>query len=99
MHIIKVQHDTAGEARAFLDALYYSDSVSALGYYEHVDGSFRSVAVNYDQDAETELDAELLKLTAEPEEIGREALYPTLWQAFAAGCPGFVRYEPEADDF
>ncbi len=31
-HIIEVVRDTAGEARSFLDALFYSDSVSAIGH-------------------------------------------------------------------
>ena len=32
-HIIEVVRENEAEARSFLDALYYSDSVSSIGYY------------------------------------------------------------------
>ena len=54
-HIIEVVRDTAGEARSFLDALFYSDSVSAIGH--RPDGELiRAVAVNWNADEESDLD-------------------------------------------
>ena len=32
-HIIEVERHSEVEARSFLDALYYSDSVSAIGFH------------------------------------------------------------------
>ncbi len=52
--IIEVLRDTEAEARSFLDALFYSDSVSAIG--RRPDGErTRAVAVNWDADEEIEL--------------------------------------------
>jgi hypothetical protein len=54
-HIIEVLRDTEAEARSFLDALFYSDSVSAIGH--RPDGELtRAVAVNWDADEQSELD-------------------------------------------
>ena len=46
-HIIEVERRTADEARSFLDALFYSDSVSAIGHRPSGKKT-RAVAVNWD---------------------------------------------------
>jgi len=54
-HIIEVVRETKAEAHSFLDALFYSDSVSAIGH--RPDGKqTRAVAVNWDADGTSELD-------------------------------------------
>jgi hypothetical protein len=44
-HIIEVIRDSEAEAGSFLDALFYTDSVSAIGYRPD-DRQTRAVAVN-----------------------------------------------------
>ncbi len=57
-HIIEVVRETAGEARSFLDALFYSDSVSAIGH--RPDGKqTRVVAAGWDADEESEIDEQM----------------------------------------
>lgn len=53
-HIIEVVRDTASEARSFLDALFYSDLVSAIGHRPNEDKT-RAVAVNREGDEMSEL--------------------------------------------
>lgn len=58
MHIIEVARNSEAEARSFLDALYYSDFVSAIGF--RVAGStVCAVAVNWNEDALSELDEKI----------------------------------------
>ncbi len=53
-HIIEVIRNSEAEARSFLDALFYSDSVSAIGF--RADGkNIRAVAVNWDEEESSEL--------------------------------------------
>jgi hypothetical protein len=60
-HIIEVIRNSEAEARSFLDALFYSDSVSAIGF--RVDGErARAVAVNWDEDASSELDERISEM-------------------------------------
>lgn len=54
-HIIEIIRNSEDEARSFLDALFYSDSVSAIGF--RADGeTIRTVAVNWDAEESSELD-------------------------------------------
>jgi hypothetical protein len=54
-HIIEVIRNSEAEARSFLDALFYSDAVSAIGF--RVEGKvIRAIAVNWDEDEASELD-------------------------------------------
>ncbi len=63
-HIIEVVRDTASAARSFLDALFYSDSVSAIGH--RPDGELtRAVAVNWDADEESELDERISQMVSD----------------------------------
>ena len=48
-HIIEVIRNSEAEARSFLDALFYSDSVSAIGFRSDKE-TIRAVAVNWDED-------------------------------------------------
>ncbi len=70
-HIIEVVRDTAGEARSFLDALFYSDSVSAIGHRPD-DGKTRAVAVNWDADEESQLDERISQMLTEALDGGRD---------------------------
>ena len=54
-HIIEVVRESVQEAGSFLDALFYSDSVSAIGHRPDSEKT-RTVAVNWDADEESELD-------------------------------------------
>ena len=63
-HIIEVLRDTEAEARSFLDALFYSDSVSAIG--RRPDGErTRAVAVNWDAEEEIELDERISQMVTD----------------------------------
>ncbi len=70
-HIIEVVRDTAGEARSFLDALFYSDSVSAIGHRPD-DGKTRAVAVNWDADEESELDERISQMITDALRAGED---------------------------
>ena len=60
-HIVEVVRNTTGEARSFLDALFYSDSVSVIGHRR--DGKqTRAVAVNWGADEESELDERISQM-------------------------------------
>ena len=68
-HIIEVVRETAGDARSFLDALFYSDSVSAIGH--RPDGErTRAVAVNWD--AHEELDERISQMVTDALDAGRD---------------------------
>lgn len=90
-HIIEVVRDTASEARSFLDALFYSDSVSAIGL--RPDGELiRAVAVNWDADEESELDERILQMVTDAfeadDDLDEIAAYRRIF-------PETVRYQPE----
>lgn len=94
-HIIEVVRDTAGEARSFLDALYYSDSVSAIGHRPD-DDKTRAVAVNWDADEESELDERISQTVSDALIEGCDI------DEIAAYCrifPETVLYQPEIGDF
>ena len=71
-HIIEVVRGTAGEARSFLDALFYSDSVSAIGHRPDRTGKTRAVAVNWDADEENELDERISQMIADALDAGKD---------------------------
>ena len=54
-HIIEIVRNSEAEARSFLDAFYYSDSVSAIGFHPK-DKTFTAVGVNWDANEASELD-------------------------------------------
>ena len=63
-HIIEVVRETEAETRSFLDALFYSDSVSAIGHRSDGERT-RAIAINWDADEETELDEECAQLVTD----------------------------------
>jgi hypothetical protein len=93
-HIIEVVRETAGEARSFLDALFYSDSVSAIGHCP--DGEMtKAVAVNWDADEESKLDERISQMITDALEADDEL------DEIAAYCrifPETVLYQPELAD-
>jgi len=93
-HIIEVVRETAGEARSFLDALFYSDSVSAIGHCP--DGEMtKAVAVNWDADEESKLDERISQMITDALEADDEL------DEIAAYCrifPETVLYQPELTD-
>ena len=96
-HIIEVVRDTAGEARSFLDALFYSDSVSAIGYRTNGNET-RAVAVGWDADAEGELDERISQMIADALEAGRDEDVDEI-EAYCRIFPETVLYQPEITDF
>ena len=90
-HIIEVVRETAGEARSFLDALFYSDSVSTIGH--RPDGELiRAVAVNWDADEESDLDERISQMVTDAIEADDDL------DEIAAYCqifPETVLYQPE----
>lgn len=92
--IIEVLRDTEGEARSFLDALFYSDSVSAIGH--RPDGEqTRAVAVNWDADQEGETDERISLMVTDAIEADDDL------DEIAAYCrlfPETVLYQPELSD-
>ena len=90
-HIIEVIRNSEAEARSFLDALFYSDSVSAIGY--RPDGeNIRAVAVNWDEDEASELDnrvSEMITKSLQNDENLDEI------SAYCKIFPETVLYNPE----
>lgn len=70
-HIIEVERNSEAEARSFLDALYYSDSVSAIGFRPQGE-KFIAVAVNWDAEETSELDERISGLITDALETGDE---------------------------
>lgn len=95
-HIIEVVRDTAGEARPKMNALFYSDSVSAIGH--RTNGSeTRAVAVGWDADEESELDERISQMIADPLEAGRDEDVDEI-AAYCRIFPETVLYQPEISD-
>ncbi len=90
-HIIEVIRNSEAEARSFLDALYYSDSVSAIGF--RICGeTIRAVAVNWDEDASSELDEQISEMISKDIESDEDS------DEISAYCrifPETVPYNPE----
>lgn len=93
-HIIEVERYSKAEARSFLDALFYSDSVSAIGYCS--DGNkTRAVAVNWDEDESSEIDVKISAMISNSLESGEDL------DEIAAYCrifPETILYHPELSD-
>ncbi len=95
-HIIEVVRDTATEARSFLDALFYSDSVSAIGH-RFEDGKTRAVAVNWDADEESEIDERISQLINDALREGKDEDVDEI-AAYCRIFPETVLYQPELPD-
>ena len=78
MHIIEIPFNNKPEALAFLSALFYSDSVSAIGVRTQFALSpkgqpteypykFIAAAINFDGDEETALDHRIIETIADNE--------------------------------
>lgn len=93
-HIIEVERHSEAEACSFLDALFYSDSVSAIGY--RPDGKkTRAVAVNWDEDESSEIDVKISAMISNSLESGEDL------DEIAAYCrvfPETVLYKGELFD-
>lgn len=93
-HIIEVVRETAGEARSFLDALFYSDSVSAIGH--RTDGELiRAVVAGWDADGESDLDERISQMVTDAIEADDDL------DEISAYCrifPETVLYQPELGD-
>ena len=91
-HIIEVERGSEAEACSFLDALYYSDSVSAIGFRPQGE-KFIAVAVNWDALEEaSELDERISDLISDSLETGSDL------DEISAYCRIFsntVSYNPE----
>jgi hypothetical protein len=94
-HIIEVVRDTAGEARSFLDALFYSDSVSAIGHRSDEEGKTRAVAVNWDAQEASELDERVSQMITDALDTGEDLDEIT---AYCRIFPETVPYQPEITD-
>ena len=93
-HVIEVVRDTAGEARSFLDALFYSDSVSAIGHRPDEDKT-RAVAVNWDADDESELDERISQMISDALDAGEDSDVDEI-AAYCRLFPETVLYQPES---
>jgi len=93
-HVIEILRDTEAEARSFLDALFYSDFVSAIGH--RADGeNTRAIAVNWNADEESELDEQVSEMITDALNAGGD------FDEIAAYCqifPETVLYQPEFSD-
>lgn len=88
-HIIEVVRNS--EARSFLDALYYSDSVSAIGFRR--DGEMvKAVAVNWDEDSTGELDERISEMITDSLQTGERLDEIT---AYCQIFPKINHYNPE----
>ncbi len=96
-HIIEVVRGTAGEARSFLDALFYSDSVSAIGHRPDRTGKTRAVAVNWDADEECELDERISQMITDALDAGKDEDVDEI-AAYCRIFPETVLYQPELSD-
>ena len=93
-HIIEVIRNSEAEARSFLDALFYSDSVSAIGFRTDR-GTIRVVTVNWDAEEESELDKQISQMITEGLLTGNDL------DEIAAYCrifPETILYQPELSD-
>ena len=93
-HIIEVVRDTTAEARSFLDALFYSNSVSAIGHRQNGEQT-KAIAVNWDDDGESELDERISEMVTDSLETEDD------FDEIAAYCrifPETILYQPELAD-
>ena len=92
-HIIEVVRDTTSEARSFLDALFYSDSVSAIGHRPDKDKT-RAVAVNWEGDEKSELDERISQMISEALRSGKDEDVDEI-VAYCRIFPETILYQPE----
>ena len=78
-----------------MDALFYSDSVSAIGHRSDKAGNIRAVAVNWDADEESELDERISQMVNDSLETGEDMDEIT---AYCRIFPETVPYQPEITD-
>lgn len=90
-HITEVERNSEAEARSFLDALYYSDSVSAIGFRPKNE-IFIAVAVNWDAEEETDLDERISSLITDSLETEDDL---DEISAYRRIFPNTVLYNPE----
>jgi len=95
-HIVEVVRESVGEARSFLDALFYSDSVSAIGHRAKGNET-RAVAVNWDADGTSELDERISQMIAEALVAGKDEDVDEI-AAYCRIFPETVLYRPELED-
>jgi hypothetical protein len=95
-HIIEVVRDTTSEARSFLDALFYSDSVSAIGHRLDEDKT-RAVAVNWEANETGELDERISEMITEALDEGKDVDVDEI-AAYCRLFPETILYQPELDD-
>jgi hypothetical protein len=95
-HIIEVVRGTEGEARSFLNALFYSDSVSAVGHRPE-DSKTRAVAVNWEADEASELDKRISQMIADALDAGKDEDVDEI-AAYCRIFPETVLYQPELTD-
>ncbi len=91
-HIIEVVRITEAEARSFLDALFCSDSVSAIGHRPDDSGKIRAIAVNWDADEESKRDERISQMITDVLEAGEDIDEIT---AYCRIFPETVPYQPE----
>ena len=89
--IIEVERHSEAEARSFLDALFYSDSVSAIGFRPQGE-KFIAVAVNWDAEETSELDERISELISDALEADGDL---DEISAYYRIFPNTVRYNPE----
>ncbi len=94
-HIIEVVRNTEAEARSFLDALFYSDSVSAIGHRQDNAGKIRAIAVNWDARSESKLDEQISQMITDAIESGEDVDEITAYRRI---FPETVPYQPELTD-
>ena len=95
-HIIEVFRNTEAEARSFLDALFYSDSVSAIGHRPNGE-LIRAVAVNWDADETSEIDKRISQMVTDALDSGRDEDVDEI-AAYCRISPEIILYQPELTD-
>lgn len=97
IHIIEAVRNSEAEARSFLDALFYSDSVSALGHRPAEDDKPHAVAVNWDADETSELDERISQMITEALDAGKDEDMDEI-AAYCRIFPETILYQPELDN-
>jgi hypothetical protein len=73
MHVAEIVRDSVSSAQSFLDGLEFAQdsSHSAIGVRPdpQLDGSWQAVVINFDANAENELDEELTATERDPIEL------------------------------
>lgn len=94
-HILEVVRDSEAQARSFLDALVFSDWVSAIGH--RPDGEkTRAVAINWNADEESNLDEQISRMISDALAAGGDS---DEIEAYCKIFPETVRYQPELTEY